>query len=320
MSEIKKILCVVDPTTDDQPAVERAAWLAKQTGASLELFVCFYDEYNSSMFFTSEIEEQVRAQILGRHEEKLKTLAGPLSDDGIKVTTKTAWDRPLHDGIVREAVRSKADVVLKDTHHHSALQRAVLTNTDWNLIRTCPAPLWLVKNRALRKGPLFVAAVDPTNEHDKPAALDDSILAVGHLLAGATDAELHAFHSYDPRIMFAAPAAGAYAPVSLPYDEIENSMRSHHGKRFDELAEFHKIADDRKHLVSGAAHEELPEIASKLEADVVIMGAIARNKWQRLFVGATAERTLEALPCDMLIIKPDWFKTPVANATDEEAA
>ena len=43
------------------------------------------------------------------------------------------------------------------------------------------------------------------------------------------------------------------------------------------------------------------------------MGAVARNRWKRLFIGATAERTLEHLPCDLLIVKPDWFQTPVES-------
>jgi len=72
-------------------------------------------------------------------------------------------------------------------------------------------------------------------------------------------------------------------------------------------------------LASGRAPEELPEIATKLKADVVVMGAVARNRWKRLFIGATAERTLEHLPCDLLIVKPDWFRTPVDMQAHEAA-
>jgi hypothetical protein len=46
---------------------------------------------------------------------------------------------------------------------------------------------------------------------------------------------------------------------------------------------------------------------------------VARNRWKRLFIGATAERTLEHLPCDLLIIKPDWFRTPVESRSHEAA-
>lgn len=46
MHDITKILAVIDPTTDEQPAMDRAAWLARRTGATLELLVC---EYNLSL-------------------------------------------------------------------------------------------------------------------------------------------------------------------------------------------------------------------------------------------------------------------------------
>jgi universal stress protein E len=51
-------------------------------------------------------------------------------------------------------------------------------------------------------------------------------------------------------------------------------------------------------------------LAAELDAAVVVMGAVARNWLKRVFVGATAEQTLDRLPCDLLIIKPDWFQTP----------
>jgi hypothetical protein len=44
-------------------------------------------------------------------------------------------------------------------------------------------------------------------------------------------------------------------------------------------------------------------------------GAIARNRLKRLFIGATAERTLQDLPCDLLIVNPDWYYAPIE--TDE---
>ncbi|MFT5500418.1 MAG: hypothetical protein ACI88G_000547, partial [Woeseiaceae bacterium] len=38
MQKLKQIMCVVDPTESEQPAVRRAAWLAQKTGADLELY------------------------------------------------------------------------------------------------------------------------------------------------------------------------------------------------------------------------------------------------------------------------------------------
>ena len=313
-------MTVVDPTEVEQPALRKAAWLAERTGATVELFICYYNEYLSGdRLFDAPSLEKAREEIIKGHLSRLEKLAEPLRDAGIEVETSATWDHPLYEGIVRHAARTGADIVLKDTHHHSAVTRAFLTNTDWNLIRTCASPLWLVKPRNLAEQPTIVAAIDPLNEHDKPAALDDEILNFGKRLADAAGGELRAFHSYDPRIAVATATANAYIPVSLPFDEIEAQMREQHEKRFDEVVEFHEISRDRAHLVAGLTHEELPALAEEIDADIVVMGAVSRNRWKRLFIGATAERTLEHLPCDLLIIKPDWFETP-AEISDTQAA
>ncbi|HSG97729.1 MAG TPA: universal stress protein [Woeseiaceae bacterium] len=320
MKELKKILAVVDPTVADQPAVRRSAWLAKNTGAQLELLVCYYNEYLSGdRLFDSPSLEKARDEVIQNHEKHLEALAEPLRGDGIIVKTSAVWDHPLYEGIVRHAIVCEADLVIKDTHHHSAVTRALLTNTDWNLIRTCPVPLWLVKPRDFGEAPVFIAAIDPMHQHDKPAALDDEILHVSLGVAEKVDGAVHAFHAYDPRIAVATATANAYIPVSLPFDEIEQQMHEDHEKRFKEITNFHKVGDSNAHLVAGLTHEELPIIADKLAADVVVMGAVARNRWKRLFIGATAERTLEDLPCDLLIIKPDWFQTPVDMEGHEAA-
>ena len=320
MQLISKILVVIDPTAGEQPALARAARIAESCDAALHLSICYYNEYLSGdRLFDSPSLEKARAEVIAAQEKHLEELARPLAGRGIRVTTAAVWDHPLYAGIVRHAVEQKAQLVFKDTHHHSAVTRAFLSNTDWNLIRTCPVPLWLVKPREFAAAPKFVAAIDPMNRNDKPAALDDEIIQLGKSLAAKAGGELHAFHSYDPRIAVATATANAYIPVSLPFDEIEQQMHDDHQKRFGEITSFHGIPDKNAHLVAGLTHEELPAIADSLAADVVIMGAVSRNRWKRLFIGATAERTLEHLPCDLLIVKPDWFRTPVELDTYEAA-
>jgi len=315
MNKISQILCVIDPTTDDQPAMQRAAWVAGNTGAELELFICYYNEYLSGdRLFDSQSLRDTRQEVLDGYEKHLESLAQPLRESGLTVRTRTVWDHPLYEGIVRHAAALNADLVFKDTHHHSAISRALLTNTDWSLIRACASPLWLVKAGERPVKPVILAAIDPMNEHDKPAALDDEILMLSKMLAEASHAELHAFHSYDPRVAISTATANAYIPVSLPFDEIEKQMRQQHAKRFNEITKYHEIDADHAHLVSGFTHEELPALAKDLDALVVVMGAVARNPLKRLFIGSTAERTLGHIPCDMLIVKPAWFHAAVDSA------
>lgn len=307
MRKLNRILCAVDPSADVQPALHRAAWLARRTGAAIELLICYYNEYLvGDRLFDSHSLHEARREVLDGFEQTLELLAEPLRAEGLDVATTAIWHHPAHEGVVQHAQEAGADIVFKDTHHHSALRRALLTHADWALIRACRSPLWLVRPIDFPEKPVFIAAIDPLNEHDKPAALDDEILRVGTGLAKLTGAELRAFHAYDPRMAVATATANAYIPVSLPLTEIEMEMRAQHESRFREITDFHGIDAHKLHLVRGLTHEELPALAKELDASVVIMGAVARNRLQRLFIGATAERTLEHLPCDLLIVKPDW--------------
>ncbi|HEX2139240.1 MAG TPA: universal stress protein [Woeseiaceae bacterium] len=309
MPDISQILCVVDPTADVQPALERAAFVARTTGAELELFICYYNEYlTRDWLFDAPALDTTRNDINAGLEKRLEEMAASLRDSGLTVRTSVLWDRPLHSGIVRHAAAIGADLVFKDTHHHSAVSRALFSNTDWNLIRSCASPLWLVKPGTFPEKPVFIAAIDPMSAHDKPAALDDEILVLASSIAAAAGAEVHAFHAFDPRLAVSAATANAYIPVSLPLDEIAEKMGKQHKQRFDEVAGFHGIDAAHAHLVRGAAHEELPDLARKLDAAVVVMGGVARSRLERLFIGSTAERTLEHLPCDLLIVKPPWFR------------
>ncbi len=294
MLNVSRLLCVIDPTVDHQPALQRAAWVARSTGAELELMICYYNQYlNDNRIFGGPSMDDARATATRRHESILEALAEPLRNKDLVVKTTAIFDHPLYAGVIRQAVRSGADMVFKDTHHHAAISRALFTHTDWHLTRACPVPLWLVKPHPIEHPVVFIAAIDPLNQNDKPAALDDRILQLSKGIAGELNGVVHAFHSYDPRVALSSATANAYIPVSLSCDEIEKQLREQHKKRFDEIADFHQIGTERCHLISGLAQDELRALAANLNAMVVVMGAVARNLWNRVSIGATAKRTMD---------------------------
>jgi universal stress protein E len=48
----------------------------------------------------------------------------------------------------------------------------------------------------------------------------------------------------------------------------------------------------------------IPFLARDRNADLVVMGAVARWSLQRAVIGSTAEKVLDHLPCDILIVRP----------------
>jgi universal stress protein E len=295
------ILVVVDPTAGPhQPVLERASWLARQGGARVELFACVYDPAIDSgrVDRVWVAEPGAREQLLAQHRRDLEELAKPLRARGLTVTVDVVWDHPFDAAVVKKAAAHDYWLVAKDTHHHNVLQRTLLTQTDWHLIRKCPAPLLLVKDRTLSAEPNVLTAVDPLNEHDKPAALDDRIFNFGAELAHILRGRLHVVHA------FATPMG-----VELPPD-VRDILANEHRKAMREFLDAHPVVAERSYLYEGLAHESLQLAAKEHGADFVVMGAVARRGLKRLFIGSTAERVLDRLPCDLVIIKPLDFELP----------
>jgi universal stress protein E len=66
----------------------------------------------------------------------------------------------------------------------------------------------------------------------------------------------------------------------------------------------------RFHLPRGQAKKIIADLAAELQADIVVMGTVARTGISGLIIGNTAETILDQLECSVLAIKPPGFSTP----------
>jgi universal stress protein E len=311
MNRIDNILAIVDPTTMEQPAVNKAAHLAGKLGARLELFVCDTRASREARM-AAHAREKPGAPFPGNLKALLESFAEPLRARGLDVTTETECADPLHAALVDRTRRTSAGLVVKDTHHHSLAKRTFMTNTDWNLIRSCPVPLLLTKAAAWRSTPRILAAVDPGHANDKPVALDRRILDCAALFARTLSGELHAVHAYLP-VAIVAAATGGTPPMAVSISPEELAVEeAAKRKQVRELVADYGVDVARIHLELGGPAEWLPRVAQAQEADIVAMGAISRSGLKRAFIGNTAEDVLERLPCDALIVKPPDFAEAIS--------
>src|SRR5262245_24163744 len=142
MNPICNILVIVDPTTQEHPAVEKAAVLARRFDARLELFAC-ETKGSREMRRAAHLRTSPNESFEINLKPKLEALAAPLRESGLDVTTEIESGDPLHAALLDRIKRTSAELVVKDTHHHTAARRTFLTNTDWQLIRGCAVPLLL---------------------------------------------------------------------------------------------------------------------------------------------------------------------------------
>lgn len=308
--KIKHILvAMADPAARSSIALAKAAALARKTGAELTLFHSLYSPYVAGEQFYSPdaLEKDIEGAVNARKAQLSKVALG-LGKDGPRVRVRVRWDYPVYESIVREAVRENVDLVVAESHRHTRAARAVLSNTDWQLIRLCPCPVLFVKTAKPYDRLRVLAAVDPLHAHAKPEALDKTILEHGGELAQLFNGRLHVAHAY----LLATPFTSGVLmePVPLPVSVAEQQLAEVR-KAFDNLVKPYALGSRRSHLRAGNASVELPAIAEEIGAGVVVMGAVSRSGLKRLFIGSTAERVIDHLKCDVLVIKPEGFKTPV---------
>lgn len=310
MQRLDRILAVIDPTVDAQPAVLKAARLARACGAALELFACdFAPALTAAPFFDTDQLRRLREDFLAGRAQALETLATGLRADGLEVGTHVHWDHPLYEGILRRIEEFAPDLVVKDTHFHPPVRRAFFSNTDWHLIRACPVPLLLARQAAWPERPLVLAALDPDHRHAKPVALDTDILDAARLVADALDGSVEAVHAFFPAALLAVTTGMAGIPLATDaaWADVIDDERARVTQALHSTVRAAGITDAPIHVLQGAAADVLPRHVEQAGAALLVMGGVTRGRLRERLVGSTAERVLDRLSCDVLVVKPADF-------------
>jgi universal stress protein E len=310
MKKLKSIcVAISDPFRTEQHAAIKAAAVAAKSGASLTLLNTFWLPQPMPEVPVGDTKRLMAAAIRQR-KERLNALAKKLGRNVLKVRCEVRWDYPPHEAIVRYVLETKPDLLFADSHRHNRLVRLVLANTDWELIRNCPCPLWFVRSPKLPKRLNLLVAVDPAHSRAKPARLDDYLLETARTVSDNLIGNLDVIHAYlQPHKVVLAPAVG---PISVPlapealrlnYERLKKSV--------DMLAEKYDVPLTSRHIKAGLPQDALIAATSRLKTDVLVMGAVSRSGLDRLFIGSTAERVIDHVVCDVLVVKPAGLRTAI---------
>jgi universal stress protein E len=302
MPSIRRILVAIrDPGARRSVALERAAQLAAACNASIELFHGIDIEIPIDLLRGSDdilgpLQTDARQGAL--HE--LERLARPYRRAGLKITTSAEWDFPLHEAVIRQALQTRADLIVAHQHGKHRFP-ALLHHTDWELLRSSPLPVLLVRRPRAYRSTAILAAIDPAHAFGKPAALDAVILQQAQTLATALRTSLHVVHALAPPQL---------SPNVTPRPARNRSLQDARKVLARALAH-RKVSPARRHLLEGQPALIVPAVARRLRADVVVMGAVSRSGLQRLFIGNTAERIIDELKSDLLVVKPAGFGSDI---------
>lgn len=273
MQAVRSILVVLDPEHAHSRALTRAKLIAGVTGARLHLLMC--DKKHD-------------------HNALLSLLSSQLHDDGYdNVTQEQAWHDSLHESIIAVQQAEGCELVIKEHHPDNPLKKALLTPSDWKLLRQCPCAVLMVKSERSWTGGVILAAVDVGNHDEAHRLLHASIIDHGYDIASLAKGQLHVISAHP------SPMLSASDPVYQLKETIEQRYR-------DECAAFQTefdVSHDRLHIAEGPADVLIPFTAKKYNAVVTVIGTVARTGLSGALIGNTAEAVLDSLESDVLVLK-----------------
>lgn len=298
MRAIRRILVAVkDPGARSLPAVSKAIQLARALGAELELFHAIDSaSYTDMLGMAAEHTRRMECDERSEYLQRLERIAAGARLHTPRVSVSVEWDYPAYEAIVRRSLEIGAHLIVAECHAGRRVAQGLLRLSDWELLRLSPVPVLLVKRTRPYHRPTILMALDPSRAFAKPARLDEEIVQAGSAVSAGLRGRLHAVHAY------AAATSGPAGPGPVPARASSGLAR---------VLRTAQVAAARRHVVHGDPTAVVRETARRLSADIVVAGAVSRSGLKRVFIGSTAERLLDCLSCDLLIVKPSEFSSSV---------
>jgi nucleotide-binding universal stress UspA family protein len=225
-----------------------------------------------------------------------------------EVALETRIGKPLVE-VVRFALSHDCDLVVVGETEPSKGSRLGVSTGVMQLLRQCPVPVWAIRpTRGRTLGVLALVDPDPTDPVRD--GLNDLVLELATSMVRQDGGELHVAHAWNVD----GEATAGTGIVQAVVDE--------HQAQLDGLTERHGVsqAGGFVHLVQGEAGGVLPELAERLNINLIVMGTMARTGLRGLLVGNTAETILRSVRCSVLALKPEGFVSPVGPEQHSEKA
>jgi nucleotide-binding universal stress UspA family protein len=283
----KPILATVDGSPEAATAA-RAAWqLAQAAGVECHLLHALPAAWEPPVEPPPDARLDpaalTRLAVEYAREAVQAELEGFVPEEGIR-RLEVRSGRPA--AVIAEAVREHdAGLVVVGGKHHSALGRWLVGSTAHALVRTLDVPVLVARELAV---PLrsVVAAVD-LSEAASPT------VHAAERFAGLFQASLGLVHVLAP-----APAM-LDLPRSLFDVEVAERTREQLARHVWPLTTYRDVRTNVRH---GSIEAEIAAESDARRADLVVVGSHGKGWFDRVVIGSTTERLLNALPASLLIV------------------
>jgi nucleotide-binding universal stress UspA family protein len=316
MKRFKNILFAFDNTVERGPAFLRAAHIARLNEARLTLALTLEDAPIDLGGHPDALLADTWWTLRQSVGEQLDELLVSLRQAGIDSGSLILGGTPFIE-LARAVQQLEIDLLIKSSLPVSGTRDLLFGSTDMHLMRKCPCPVWIQKDRHEGRYRRILAAIDVERTDPKSEGLNRMILDLATSLAAREEAALHVVHAWT--VPGEASLRGR-AFMRMAHDEVDQLVAREQAKRgqaFDALlSPYRATFEFATDLVKGDPRARIPEIAVETQADLIVMGTVGRTGLPGLIMGNTAEDILRQVDCSVLTIKPEGFVSPVTPEED----
>jgi universal stress protein E len=266
-----RILAVIDPTRHDQWALRRAVSVAEnRDDTDVCAFLCVHTETDYAD------KDEYQSVELTRNTIWLRDVITSFESSSVDIEPVVVWNEDWVQATCIAAENSEINLVIK----RASGRPKSLASSDRRLIRKLQREILLVKKNPTEKMEKIVVAVDFNAADASHVALNEAVMALGSRLRGSSsEIELHSVSAYTDSDRFMHPP---------------------------DIAKALDIDRSNAHVRQGDAAVVIPDMANKVQADLVIVGNVGRRGLKGMTIGNTAEKILAEIESDVVVlVKPE---------------
>lgn len=293
----ENFLVVLDPFSEQQPALDRAIQSAQLTSGRLQLLLtAWYDDEQEG---STDKEGKQKRRILAEASEMIASYIARAGKTGLEVSSDIVWHQDWGRAVIDTATRLGSFMIFKSSYAHTPGERSRDT-MEWTLLREAPCPVLLMHNNTEWESRRILAAVNLAATDDAHQQLNDEVISIANTFHTLYDSEVHFVNAVscedrkeqnEDDIFFASAVP---APVKeKPKVRLDINLLKER---------CHCDEDKRVHLDIGNPTDVILRTAEQVNADLIIVGTVARKGIKGKIVGNMAEKLLDQTSCDILTL------------------
>lgn len=308
MKRFKNILAIYNKEVGDEATLRRATSLARNNGARLT--VAEVIDVSDSLDHSDVTALILAERMMDERREHLERLIVSIRHAGVEVSAAVLSGTAFLE-ITRAVLRERHDLVIMTAEVPGGLKNLMFGSTSMHLMRKCPCPVWVTKPGQPDTYAHILAAVDTFSSGEPHVSLNTLIMDLATSLARTDQGKLHIVHVWEMNRRDLETSSSEITQDMMKALLCRNQQA--HQRGVDALVGTYEIKDvnHQIHLVRGEAKSSIPEVAARLQVDLLVMGTLCRTGVPGFFIGNTAETVLKQVDCSVLTVKPVGFVTPV---------